>query len=255
MDAIYDGYAAVYDALGQCRWGAGLARFVLDVVLPERGVVPRAALDLACGTGAAALVLAEAGVRAVGLDRSATMLRAARRKAMGAGAALPLVRGDLRAFAFGRSFDLVLCCFDSLNYLTEPRDLHSALRCVRDAVAPGGIFVCDLTTHFAYTGELDGIAHELELGDLEYRWHTSWHAASGLATTEICVITRKNGRSSRSLEHHTQRPYAPVEMAKALQDAGLRLLATYGAGSDGSPRAVLPEPDAPRAIYVAGRAH
>jgi SAM-dependent methyltransferase len=169
--------------------------------------------------------------------------------------ALPLVRGDLRGFAFAGRFGLVLCCFDSLNYLTERRDLDAALRCVRDALADDGIFVCDLTTRFAYTGELDGVAHEVDLGDLQYRWQTTWHEASGLAMTEIGVRTRVNGRERQSVERHAQRPYAPAEMAEALQQAGLHVLATYGVGSDGFPVAVLPEPDAPRAIYVAGRAH
>jgi SAM-dependent methyltransferase len=217
-------------------------------------VVPRVALDLACGTGAAGLVLAGAGVRTVGLDRSGAMLGVARRKAAEADVALSVVRGDVRAFGFGRPFGLVLCCYDSLNYLIEPRDLGVALRCVRDALAVGGVFVCDLTTSFAYTGELDGIAHEINLGDLEYRWQTTWDAVRGLATTEIGVVSRREGRVSRSVERHVQRPYAPDEVVAALEGAGLRLLAWYGA-SGGAPVLTPPEPDSPRVVYVVDRGH
>ena len=220
----YQGYAAVYDALGQCQWGAALARFVLDVVLPERGIVPRNALDLACGTGAAALTLAGAGVRTVGLDRSAAMLRAARRKAAIAGVALSLVRGDLRDFAFNEPFDLVFCSYDSLNYLTEPRELGAAMTSIREALAPPGLFVCDLTTHHAYTSELDGIAHEFDLNDMKYHWQTTWSQSSNLACTRISVRTKLYGRCS---ERHIQRPYSPAEVSEALIEAGLRLLACH----------------------------
>jgi SAM-dependent methyltransferase len=241
----------VYDALGQCQWGAALARFVLDVVLPERGILPRNALDLACGTGAAALTLAGSGMRTVGLDRSAAMLRAARRKAAIAGVRLSLVRGDVRAFAFSECFDLVFCCYDSLNYLTDPRELGAAMASVREALASSGLFVCDLTTPQAYTSELDGIAHEFVLNDLEYHWQTTWNQANNLASTEVNVRTVNYGRCT---ERHVQRPYSPAEVSNSLNEAGLRLLATYGADVNGLPLSTPPEPNAARAVYVATRA-
>jgi SAM-dependent methyltransferase len=200
------------------------------------------------------LVLADAGVAVVGLDRSAAMLCVARRKAAERGVALSLVRGDLRAFAFGRRFDLVVCCFDSLNYLTEPHEFIAALRCARDALAEGGIFICDLTTRYAYTGELNGVTHEFDLGDLAYRWRTTWDERGGLAMTDIRLLVREGGRESRCAERHTQRPYAPGEVRAALRQAGLRPLATHGVGAGGEPALEPPAADAPRAIYVAGRA-
>jgi SAM-dependent methyltransferase len=254
-DEPYQGYAAVYDALGQHQWGAALARFVLDVVLPERGIAPRNALDLACGTGAAALVLAGSGVRTVGLDRSAAMLREARRKSDLAGVSLSLLRGDLRAFSFRSRFDLALCCYDSLNYLTEPRELCAAMARVRDALTLTGLFVCDLTTRQAYTGELDGIAHSLDLRDLEYRWQTTWDEANTRANTRVTVRSRVYGRALHCSEHHIQRPYTPDEVYRALGSARLRLLATYGIADSGSPLPTPPAPDAPRVIYVATPAY
>lgn len=247
-DEPYTTYANAYDALGQSRWGAALAHFALEATA-ERGLAPRTALDLACGTGAAALVFAGAGLRTAGLDRSAGMLRAARQKAATAGVRLPLVRGDLRSFAFRRPFDLIVCAYDSLNYLTDPAELRVALGCVRDALAPRGLFVCDLTTRYAYTGELDGVAHDLDLGDLGYRWLTTWDAAAALATTTLSV---RRGAGAWRSERHRQRPYAPAEMAEALHLVGIRPLATHGTTGD-APAATPPDPTAPRVIYVAAR--
>lgn len=94
--AIYGAYAPVYDAIGQARFGARLAAWTLEW-LGARGVRPARVLDLACGSGGAALVFAGAGCRVVGLDRSAAMLSIARARARDGGLRLTLVRGDLRA--------------------------------------------------------------------------------------------------------------------------------------------------------------
>ena len=245
-DEIYTTYASAYAALGQTQWGMALAHFALKLSAAQE-LAPRTALDLACGTGAAALVFAGAGLRTAGLDRSTGMLRAARRKAEETGMRLPLVRGDLRSFAFTRRFDLIICAYDSLNYLTDPVELRVAFDCVRDALAPRGLFVCDLTTRYAYTGELDGVAHDLDLGDLGYRWLTIWDAAADLATTTLSV---RHGDGVWQSERHRQRPYAPAEVAEALRQTGLRLLATHGTTA-ATPADTPPEPTAPRVIYIA----
>ena len=70
---MYDSYAAIYDLAGQGRFGEQMARWVLRW-LSERDKRPGRVLDLACGTGAAALVFAQAGCEIVGVDSSAAML-------------------------------------------------------------------------------------------------------------------------------------------------------------------------------------
>ena len=240
----YTTYAAAYDPLGQGHWGTALARFALTAAT-DRGPAPRTALDLACGTGAVSAVLAAAGLRTVGLDRSAAMLGIARQKVRQA----LLVRADLRAFAFTRPFDLIVCAYDSLNYLTTPHELGAAFACARATLAPHGLFVCDLTTRHAYIGETDHLAHELDLDDLGYRWQTSWDEGAGLAAT---TIGTRQGRGTWQTERHLQRPYAPAEVAAALQGAGLHLRSTHGTAA-AEPDSRPPAPHAPRVVYVATR--
>jgi SAM-dependent methyltransferase len=71
---------------------------------------PGRILDLGCGTGSLALVLAEAGHEVIGVDRSAGMLDVARAKAAAAGVRVGLARGDAGDPPFGpSSVDVVLC--------------------------------------------------------------------------------------------------------------------------------------------------
>ncbi|HET7041788.1 MAG TPA: class I SAM-dependent methyltransferase, partial [Gemmatimonadales bacterium] len=141
---VYSAYAPHYDPQGQGQWSLALIDFTLTTLLPRYRRRPRTALDLACGTGTAVLALARAGLATIGLDRSRAMLAIARDKATRASVPCHFVRADLRAFAFARPFDLITCCYDSLNYLADPTDLRAAFAQTRAALAPGGLFVCDL---------------------------------------------------------------------------------------------------------------
>jgi len=80
---------------------------LLVPLLPEP---PSRILDLGCGTGSLAVLLAEAGHVVGGVDRSREMLAVARTKATAAGVRLDLTRGDAvePPFAPG-SADVVLC--------------------------------------------------------------------------------------------------------------------------------------------------
>jgi len=80
------------------------------LLLPLLPTAPAAVLDLGCGTGSLAVLLAEAGHRVHGLDASPAMLAAARTKGAAAGVRLGLVLGDAAdpPFAPG-SADVVLC--------------------------------------------------------------------------------------------------------------------------------------------------
>lgn len=94
--APYTAYAPVYDAAGLDRPGAELARAAL-AWLRAAGESPRVALDLACGTGAAALALAAEGLRVGGVDRAPAMLHIAAGRARGAGLAVGFAEADIRA--------------------------------------------------------------------------------------------------------------------------------------------------------------
>jgi SAM-dependent methyltransferase len=93
-------------------------------------------LDCPTGFGRHALVLAEAGYRVTGLDRSPQLLADADRRR--GGAEWPhLVRGDYRELPFSdASFDAVFNLFSSLGYLEQDEDV-GVLREFRRVLAAG----------------------------------------------------------------------------------------------------------------------
>src|SRR6476646_4853867 len=79
---IYHDYAPFYDGSGQLRFAVLMGQYLREL-LERHPVSGRRALDLACGTGTLALLLADYGWDVTGLDSSAAMLDQADAKAEG----------------------------------------------------------------------------------------------------------------------------------------------------------------------------
>lgn len=128
MNQTWD--AGLYDERHAFVWRYGSA--LLDLLAPRPG---ERILDLGCGTGHLTARIAERGAEVVGLDHSAEMLETARAAHPG----ITFFQGDARDFAVGNSFDAV---FSNavLHWIREP---NRVVRCVRDALKPGGRFVAE----------------------------------------------------------------------------------------------------------------
>lgn len=143
---VYSRFADYYDFLGWDEFSReafrrlrGILRLIPLIPGPTHTV-----LDLACGTGELAILLAEEGYEVTGVDLSELMLKAAKRKR--GKRRVRFVREDIRRLSLGRKFDLVCCFFDSLNHLTSKSDLLSAFRTARRHLRPRGHFVFDMIT-------------------------------------------------------------------------------------------------------------
>lgn len=110
----------------------------------RHGLRPESVLDLACGTGGHGLEWVRRGYRVLGIDRSAEMLAAYRRKATALGLRVDLLEGDLRDFVVDEPRDAAVCLFDAFGYLVANDDLRAALRRIREALAPGGSLLFDV---------------------------------------------------------------------------------------------------------------
>jgi SAM-dependent methyltransferase len=100
-------------------------------------------LDVACGTGNAAIPAAQAGGRVVGVDLTPELFDAGRREAADAGVQIDWVQGDAEDLPFGdESFDVVVSTFGCMfapRHEVTARELARVLR-------PGGrLGICSWT--------------------------------------------------------------------------------------------------------------
>lgn len=127
-------------------WGAGryertaeglmpAARRVVEIAEPAHG---QDVLDLACGTGNAALLAAAAGARVTGIDLAPRLVEVAAERARAEGRDVAFVVGDAEALPFpGGAFDLVVSVF-GIVFAREPaRAAGEVMRVLR----PGGRLV------------------------------------------------------------------------------------------------------------------
>ena len=128
----------------RATWAAGdfpaIARLTLWEVGPRivsaAGVQPgEKTLDVACGTGNAAIRAAEAGAQVIGVDLAPELFDAARAEAAEAGVAVEWVQGDAEDLPFAdRAFDVVLSTF---GCMFAPRHAVAASEIAR-VLRPGG---------------------------------------------------------------------------------------------------------------------
>ena len=107
----YEALAASYDRLtNDVDYEATVAFY--QEILKREGVSPRRAVDLACGTGSVAVLLARQGLDVVGVDQSEEMLTVAAQKAQDLAPAPQFVCQSLENLRLARGVDLAVCALD-----------------------------------------------------------------------------------------------------------------------------------------------
>jgi ubiquinone/menaquinone biosynthesis C-methylase UbiE len=192
-------------------------------------------LDCPVGFGRHALVLAEAGYRVTGLERSETQLAEAERR-RGDAEWPKLVRGDYRELPFeDASFDAVLNLFTSLGYLERDEDV-GVLREFRRVLRPGGALVVE-TMHRDRLARVflprtwDRLPNgSLFLQEREVDW------VAGAVSTLHLVVTPEGERIERRFVHHG---YTATEWVAMLGEAGFSEIECFSDWAGESP----PVPD------------
>lgn len=131
-------YADVYDALYADKDYAGECDLI-EAIFAGRAAGVRSVLDLGCGTGRHANLLAQRGYDVLGVDRSPHMIERAR----SAGDAATYAVADLRTFRTDRRFDAALMMFAVLGYQLEDADVLAALRTARVHLVDAGLLLFD----------------------------------------------------------------------------------------------------------------
>jgi SAM-dependent methyltransferase len=241
----YDLFAPFYDAFTAGSDYDAWARHVLALA-DEYGLAGRKLLDLACGTGNSFVPFLRAGFDVTGCDASAAMLAEAARKAPAA----KLVHADVRELPTLGRFHLVTCFDDSLNYLSEERDLASAFGSVAANLHREGLAMFDLNTLLAYrtTFATDSVsAHR----DVIFAWRGASRAdaAPGCQADAAMEVfaPREGGLYERVTSVHTQRHFPRERVVAALRRAGLACAGVHGVLADG---ALVPDADELRHLKV-----
>lgn len=138
--------AGDYDSIAELFWDVGAV--VAETAAIEPGMK---VLDVATGTGNAAIRAAQAGADVVGLDLTPELFEDARRREALAGVSVEWIEGDAEGLPFDdASFDRVLSTF---GVMFAPRHQVAAGELVR-ACRPGGMIVLANWTPGGFFGQM-----------------------------------------------------------------------------------------------------
>lgn len=130
----YDRYLEVMYAHGDHH--ENFQEFYLDLA---RKYGAGGVVDVACGTGAVLLYLAERGIEIDGTDLSEEMCKVAAAKADAMGLRLNIIPADMTAFSSGRKYSLAIIARSGFMHLPTQALQEAALRNLREQLLPGGI--------------------------------------------------------------------------------------------------------------------
>ena len=203
------------------KWADYVERHFRKSERPIRSVV-----DLACGTGSLTCLLAQRGYSMLGVDLSPDMLTVAEQKCRGLNVVLSCQ--DMTRLVLPGQADAVICCLDSVNYVTRSAALRRAFRRVYDALAPGGLFLFDVKTPAALEGA-DGQTYLDEDDGLYCVWRADWYPRRRICAYGLDLfLQNEDGLWIRGGEYHEEYAYTMGELDGFLREAGFRRVRQYG---------------------------
>ncbi len=151
---------AIYDALDPDRSDLDVYAAIADEIGARR------VLDVGCGTGTFALLLADRGLEVTAVDPACGVLNVARAKP--GAERVSWIYGDATTLPV-RQVDLATMTGNVAQAIVEPLDWEATLRGVHEALRPGGHLVS-------------------ETRDPAYRGWQEWNRAASYRTTEIAGV-------------------------------------------------------------------
>ncbi len=221
----YGALARSYDRLTNDVSYEAVVDFYFEILAREN-LRPRTAVDLACGTGSVAMLLAQRGLRVTGVDMSEEMLCVAAQKAQN-GKNRPLfVCQRLQQLRLPKAVDLAVCALDSLDYITDPADCEEAIRRIYKALNPGGCFIFDVNTPGKLRA-MDGQVFLDEDDDVYCVWRGEFDEQTNICSYGMDLFQREGDAWVRSFEEHREYAYSAQQLKGYLKAAGFTSVAVY----------------------------
>lgn len=229
MAKIYEITSKFYDELVGDTFRVRMLpvrKWLLKSVSP----LPCRLLDLACGTGSAAVDYARLGADVTAADINKKFVEISKRRFQKEKVKVQAVQADMRNFKFAKTFDIVTCNYDSLNHLSAKRELKQVLKSVSNALKPGGHFFFDVFTPFAHEHlwpHWHGISAQ-ENWNLFYQGSFDSKTRRGHLKA-IYFLRNRTGLFAREIEDLWEISWSPQEIIEALRETGFRIVSATDA--------------------------
>ncbi len=225
MSQSYTSLAKYYDRLNcdvdYIGWADFIHKRLCDHGIKDGSLV----LDLACGTGNIAIPLAKLGYDVIGADLSPEMLEEAFFKSQNEDVNILWLCQDMRSFELYGTVGAVVCCLDSMNYLTGKQGFLKCLSLVHNYLDPNGIFIFDVNTPYKFKNIYGNNHYIIEADGVYCGWKNYYDPKSALCDFELSLfIENESGLYERHNELQRERCYSRSFIETALEKSGFELI-------------------------------
>ncbi|MDD2715834.1 MAG: class I SAM-dependent methyltransferase [Candidatus Wallbacteria bacterium] len=189
-------------------------------------------LELGCGTGNVLLELERQldFKLMVGLDESFEMVNRARNKALQCDSRCRFLVSRMQSFCLNRRFDLILCLFDTLNYLIDEHSLRQTLVNTYRSLSDRKLLIFDTITMRKLQNLFPGGSLGKDNGDWAYIWESQCLQLNKIYNIKSTFFQRSEGKTFfKHVENHAKRIYTIDELKTVLTEMNFEILGIYDA--------------------------
>ena len=222
----YQSLALFYDALMEDARYADRARYILEICRRFNHSAGKT-LDLCCGTGNLTRELKRLGADVFGVDGSVDMLSEAAQRGYEEDVNILYVNQLMQELSLPYKTDTCVCTLDSINHLTDARDVQKTFDAVSRALNTDGLFIFDVNTVYKHREILGNNDFVLEADGVLCAWQNSLIGDDVVEIT-LDFFAEENGLYRRYSDFLRERAYGFDELKAMLGGSGFKVLALYG---------------------------
>jgi SAM-dependent methyltransferase len=225
---VFRNYSKYYDLLYQDKDYNLEAKYIIDL-LKKYSPNAQSVLELGCGTGKHAYILAENGYSILGIDNSKTMLYEAKKVSS---SSVKFRLGDARNFRANQKFDAVISLFHVASYQTTNDDLINYFKTANAHLDRDGIFIFDCWYGPAVLNQKpEKRIKELENEDIKVKRCAIPEIHIQTNTVDINYVIniqdKKNGNIESLKETHSMRYLFTPEIELFIKIADFKLIDSH----------------------------
>ncbi len=247
----YTGFAQVYDLFMDNIPYEEWSQYLISL-LKEYGITKGLVADLGCGTGTITEYLNQAGYDMIGIDNAEEMLEIAREKADEKDLDILYLEQNMQEMElFGTVSAFVSIC-DSVNYITQDKDLLQVFRLANNYLDPGGVFIFDMNTRYKYENILAQNTFAENRENCSFIWDNYYYSKEQMNEYDLTIYVKDEENVEEDVfyrfdEEHYQKAYNLETVKRLLEDAGMEFITAYDAFTKDAPK-----PESER-IYIVAR--
>ena len=222
----YENFAETYDILMNDVDYKSRTEYLLKL-FKNHGKIPTLLLDLACGTGGFSNCFAKKGIEVIGVDMSEEMLAKAGENSAEMGTDVLFLCQKAEELDLYGTVDGAICCMDSLNHITNIKNLTAAVNKVSLFLEKDCLFIFDVNTEYKHRNILGDNTLVVEEDGVFCVWQNSYHADRLTTDISLDFFIEQDGHYIRSSEDFSERAYTESELSEILRKAELSTDAIY----------------------------